>query len=315
MSIKPTGRVPRTLLTLAVVIALGSTAQAKEGGDQYPNGAENWMAGAVPPPGDYFINYTGYYSGDLRDGSGDEVDDASVSAWFDALRYVKVTDHKFLGGNWGWHVVLPVVHQRIELGGGSDTVTGIGDVTFDPLIFSWHSKNWHWATGLEINIPVGTYHAGEPRRSIGANYWSFEPLFAATYLSDTGWEVSAKFMYNMKTTNTGFRPAPGAPKMDYRSGDEFHMDYLVGKHVGQWAYGISGYYLQQTTDDKLDGQAISSAAGPWSEGRRGRVFAFGPSVSYASKNGMQFVAQWQHETMVENRFGGDKFWLKFILPL
>lgn len=45
-------------------LAIGS-AHAKEGSDQYPNGAETWLAGALPPPGNYFLNYFGYYSGDL----------------------------------------------------------------------------------------------------------------------------------------------------------------------------------------------------------------------------------------------------------
>ena len=31
-------------------LAIGSV-QAKEGGDQYPIGAETWLAGALPPPG------------------------------------------------------------------------------------------------------------------------------------------------------------------------------------------------------------------------------------------------------------------------
>jgi hypothetical protein len=47
---------------------------------------------------------------------------------------------------------------------------------------SWHSKNWHWAIGLDINLPVGAYKSGEPRQSIGANYWSLEPLFAFSYM-------------------------------------------------------------------------------------------------------------------------------------
>ena len=36
-----------TALALAT-LAIGSV-QAKEGGDQYPNGAETWLGGAVPP--------------------------------------------------------------------------------------------------------------------------------------------------------------------------------------------------------------------------------------------------------------------------
>jgi hypothetical protein len=30
---------------------------------------------------------------------------------------------------------------------------------------------------------------------------------------------------------------------------------------------------------------------------------------------MMFVAQWQYETLVENRFGGDKVWFKAIIPI
>ncbi|MFV0282399.1 MAG: transporter [Castellaniella sp.] len=304
-------------LIVALTLALGlcGLAQAKEGGDQYPNGAENWMAGAVPPPGSYFVNYAGYYSGKLRDGNGDRVPGASVDAWFDALRYINITPYKILGGNWGWHIIAPMVRQHIRMGGGSDTDFSLGDVTISPFILSWHSGNWHWVTALDIYVPVGDYHSGEPRRSIGANYWSFEPVFAATYLNQAGWEASAKFMYNFKTTNSSFSPFPGGPKMDYRSGDEFHMDFLAGKHIGPWAVGVSGYYVQQTTADKLDGETISSAMGPWSDGRKGRVLAFGPSVNYTTKSGLQFTAQWQHETLVKNRFGGDKFWLKLVMPL
>ena len=95
----------------------GRGLRQRGGGDQYPNGAENWLAGAIPPPGDYFINYFGYYSGDLVDGDGHKVKGGNdVSAWFDALRYVHVSDVKILGGNWGWHVIMPFVYQDLSLG-------------------------------------------------------------------------------------------------------------------------------------------------------------------------------------------------------
>ena len=34
------------------------------GGGAYPNGAEDFMSGAIPPPGFYFINYFLYYHAD-----------------------------------------------------------------------------------------------------------------------------------------------------------------------------------------------------------------------------------------------------------
>ena len=298
-------------------LAIGSV-QAKEGGDQYPNGAETWLAGALPPPGNYFLNYFGYYSGDLVDGSGKKVPGAGVDAWFNAFRFVQITEHKILGGNWGWHVIVPVVHQDVNLGFGGKSKVGLGDITVNPFVLSWHTKNWHWAAALDINLPVGAYKSGDPRTSIGANYWSVEPIFAFTYLGDTGWEVSAKFMYNIKSKNKDFRQplAFSDPKATYESGDEFHMDYLVGKRFGPWAVGLSGYYLKQTTNDKVNGQTIGvGPGGIWSEGRKGEVFAIGPTVSYTTKGGVHFTGQWNRETSAENRFEGDKFILKLIMPL
>ena len=298
-------------------LAIGSV-QAKEGGDQYPNGAETWLAGALPPPGNYFLNYFGYYSGDLVDGGGKKVPGAGVDAWFNAFRFVQITEHKILGGNWGWHVIVPVVHQDVNLGFGGKSKVGLGDITVNPFVLSWHTKNWHWAAALDINLPVGAYKSGDPRTSIGANYWSVEPIFAFTYLGDTGWEVSAKFMYNIKSKNKDFRQplAFSDPKATYESGDEFHMDYLVGKRFGPWAVGLSGYYLKQTTNDKVNGQTIGvGPGGIWSEGRKGEVFAIGPTVSYTTKGGVHFTGQWNRETSAENRFEGDKFILKLIMPL
>lgn len=301
-------------LALALSGLVATSALAKEGGDQYPNGGENWLAGAVPPPGTYFLNYFGNYSGKLRDGDGDKVPDASVNAWFDALRFIKITDTQILGGNYGMHVIVPVVHQSLKLG-NRETVTGLGDIVFSPIVLSWHSGNWHWVAALDFYAPTGKYKSGDPRKSIGANYWSVEPVFGATWLSPEGWEVSAKFMYNIKATNKDFRPAPGAPKMDYESGDDFHVDFLVGKRFGPWGVGLSGYYLNQTTSDKLEGSSISSALGPWSTGRKGKVFAIGPSVIYTTATGTMFIGQWQHESNVKNRFSGDKLWFKLVTPL
>ena len=303
---------------LASAVALATltigNVQAKEGGDQYPNGAETWLGGAVPPPGNYFINYFGYYSGDLVDGGGKKVSGAGVDAWFNAFRFVQTTEHKILGGNWGWHVIVPLVHQDVALGAGSKSKFGLGDVTVNPFIVSWHAKNWHWAIGLDVNLPVGAYKSGEPRQSIGANYWSVEPLFAFSYMGDTGWEVSSKIMYNIKGKNKDYVGPFSPTEGTYESGDEFHMDYLVGKRFGPWGVGLSGYYLKQTNNDKVNGQTIG-ATPFWSEGRKGEVFAIGPTVSYTTKGGVHFTGQWNRETSAENRFEGDKFILKLIMPL
>jgi hypothetical protein len=107
-------------------------------------------------------------------------------------------------------------------------------------------------------------------------------------------------MYNIKTKNN---------HTNYQSGDEFHMDFLVGKNIGKFNVGVSGYYLKQLTDDKQAGVKVGT------DGNRGQVLAFGPSVKYEIQGGTFLIGQWQNETNVKNRFGGSKVWLKLITPL
>ena len=287
-------------LFAALALLASQTALAKEGPDQYPNGAENFMAGALPPPGHYLINYLGYYSGKYRDNNGDKVPGLEVSATFNALRYIYVSDHLLLGGNWAMHAIVPVVYQKLDTpipGIGNGSVFGLGDITLNPLIIGWHfPPDWHLVFGLDINLPTGRYDQNDPTESISANYYSFEPALAFTYLNQSGFEASAKLMYNIKTENND---------TDYQSGDEFHVDYLIGQHFDPWTVGLGGYYLKQTNDDKLNGQKV----GP--NGNRGQVFAFGPAVKY-DYQGMSFIGTWDHETNAENRFEGNKFFFKFI---
>jgi len=298
----------RCTFIIGLALLVIPVVYAKEGGDQYPNGAENWFAGAIPPPGLYYVNYFGYYTGQLKNASGDKVvlngATPSVDATFDAFRFVEVTHFKIFGADYAVHTIVPVVYQSMNLNGRNST-TGVGDITIDPFILGWHRAQWHAVTGFDINLPTGTYNQNDPRVSVGAHYYSFEPVAAFSYMPKTGWEASTKLMYNIKTTNQA---------TNYHSGQEFHMDYLVGKHLGSWMLGGTGYALKQLTDDRVNGVTMPLEPGLWDAGRRGQVLAVGPSAGYTNKRHMTFMTQWQHETLVRNRFGGDKVWFKMIIP-
>jgi len=297
----------RLFLVLVLGLSLVPAVLAKEGGDQYPNGSENWFVGATPPPGFSFINYFGYYSGQLKDGSGNKVvlngATPKVDATFDAIRVIAMTKYKIFGADYGVHVIVPLVEQSMNVGGRANMLS-LGDITIDPLILGWHRPQWHVDTGVDINIPTGHFNQNDPRVSVGANYYSFEPLMALSLLPKSGWEASTKLMYNVKTTNQ---------TTNYHSGQEFHADYLLGKHIRGLMVGASGYFLEQTTDDTKLGQTV--AASPISTvGDRGQVVAVGPSLGYTNKRHMSFILQWQHETEVQNRFGGEKLWFKIMIP-
>jgi hypothetical protein len=294
------------LFTLAL---LAAPAYANEGNDQYPNGAENWFAGAAPPPGSYYINYFGFYSGKLKDGSGQNADfngaTPTVDATFDAFRFVYVTHRKLFGADYAVHTIVPVVYQSVDMDGNASK-TSVGDIFVNPMILGWHHPRWHAVASMDIILPTGYYDQNDARVSVGANYLSFDPLVAFSVMPKSGWEGSVKLMYNMKTTN---------PATDYHSGQDFHSDYAFGKRIGTWFVGATGYALKQATDDTVNGQIVASSAGLWDTGRKGQVVAVGPSAGCTNSKHIIFMVNWQHETLVRNRFGGDKVWFKMILPL
>jgi hypothetical protein len=283
---------------------------ATEGKDQYPNGAESWGAGMLPPPSTLaYLNYFQVYCADLKNGSGNTVSiggkTASVCAEANAFRPVFMSKLRLFGGNVGWYVVIPVVHQSMTLG-NKYANGGIGDITVQPFFLAWHfpKKSLHIAAVTDFNLPTGNFNASDPA-SIGNGYVDVEPAVAITYLPRSGWEVSTKMHYDIPMKNTS---------TDYKSGQNFHFDYLVGKHIKHWGVGAGGYFLKQTTDDLQHGQVVAAAPGMWDTGRRGQVFAAGPNITYNTSRGFSFIASYSREMAVQNRFGGNKLTVRIVIP-
>jgi hypothetical protein len=283
------------------LIAVGTNAFATEGGGgAYPNGAENFMSGALPPAGTYFLDYLTYYSANKyvdKDGNS-VVPDFKVHAVANGFRFLHMTNQQVLGGNWGMHVFICLAKADVSMAGKSQHKEGLADIVIDPFVFAWHTKNFHYAVALETFVPTGKYDKND-MANLGRNYWTFEPIFAGTYLSDGGFETSMKFHYDLNTKNHD---------TDYLSGQEFHIDYTVAQKIKDFSLGLGGYYYQQVTDDKQNGAKVGS------DGNKGRVFAIGPQLKYDYKN-MMFMLTYATETSAKNRPDGNKLWFKFFVPL
>jgi len=288
------------MLFFGILIFSALCFATENGGGAYPNGAEDFMSGAVPPPGFYYINYTvGYFSDVFADSKGkDSVPNFKLTVFGNVSRLLYVSDKKILGGNWGMHILIPVMSVDVRTPAGKDSKFGLGDIFVDPCIISWHSKNIHSAAGIEFIIPTGAYDKDDIAK-IGRNYWTIEPVFAVSFISDNGWEISGKFMYDINFENDA---------TDYKSGQEFHCDYTVGKRINEkWTAGIGGYWYTQITDDKQNGVKVG-------DGNKGKVFAIGPQIKFDDRK-MSFILKYQREMSTENKPEGSKVWLKFVVPL
>lgn len=283
------------LLFSSLLLSANPVFATEGGGGAYPNGAEDFMSGAVPPPGTYLINYFDYYSADkLADNSGNKlVPGFKLNVIADVVRLIHVTDKQLFGGFWAMHLFLPIVNVDVTVPGATKNKTGLGDIIIDPFILAWHGKNWHAATGLDIYIPTGSYDKKD-LANVGRNYWTFEPIVAGTYVTDSGYEVSAKFMYDINTKNSD---------TDYLSGHEFHVDYALGQKIGNLTFGGAGYYYQQVTDDESKGVTVPD--------NKASVVSLGPVFKYDYKN-MSFSLKYLFETAACNRPQGDNLWFKFV---
>lgn len=291
----------KTLSHLVITAAFfASAAGATElGGSSYPMGAENYLSGAMPPPGFYTLAFMNHYSADkLKDANGNTVPvNFKVNATAISPRFVWVTNNTLLGGQVAHAVIVPLVNLDVSVGGASQSKTGLGDIAITALALGYHhSPNLHSVAALDIIAPTGSYNRAD-LANIGRNYWAIQPVYTASYINPTGWNWDVKFMYdfNLKNHDT-----------DYKSGQEFHFDYALGYSLGNnWVAGVGGYAYKQTTGDKQAGVDI---------GNKGRAFAIGPSIKYDNGKGFFITAKYQKESSVRNRAEGEAFWIKASVP-
>ena len=286
----------------AGLLAVASAAHATEGGGStYAHGVENFMSGAVPPPGFYGLVYANHYSADrFNDANGNRVPIPGFKVRATAIvpRLVWVTGVKVLGGELVGHGLVPLVNMKVSALGASQTKSGLGDMTVGVGIGYHHSPNFHSAVGLDLILPTGRYDRDD-MANIGRNYSSIEPLYALTYVDPKGFngDMRIGFLINQRNKDT-----------DYRSGHEFHVDYAAGWGLGSgWTVGVGGYYRQQTIRDKQAGVKLADS--------KSRGLAIGPNIKYDSGKGWFVTAKWQFETNVKNGPEGNALWVKAVFPL
>lgn len=311
------------LLCLTTLCLLWTGHAMAGGGQSYPNGAEAFMAGAVPPPGNYFLDYAYYYSADtMKDDNGDAIgafDDVSILA--NVFRYLWVSDTEILGANLAMHAFLPILDVDLSfnapVGPGaknSYSDTSVPYVIVNPFILAWHlmeGKLHIVATPADIYIPTGQDDGN--LATVGKNFWTFEPIVGITYLAG-GWELSGKFMYDFNTSQDDYATIYGV-EVDRDPGQEFHFDYSASYAIQpNLRIGVNGYFYTQVTDDeyKLDNTipAPVQALLREDEGKHSQVFAVGPGIWYNHKN-MFFSLRNQWEMAAKNKSEGYNVWAKF----
>ncbi|WP_020656198.1 SphA family protein [Massilia niastensis] len=290
-------------IAVACAMLLPAPLLATEGGGStYPHGAENFVSGAMPPPGFYTLAYgTRYRATALRDNDGRDIAAAmgGFRAEINAVvpRFIWVTPKQLLGGQLAFHAMLPLLDADVRIGPTRQKDSGIGDLNL-AIALGYHvSPAFHYVLALEVNAPTGSYDR-ERIANLGRNHWNIEPVLALTYTQAKGINADLKIMadYNFRNQDT-----------NYRSGQELHADYALGWGFGNgWVVGVGGYLYHQLTDDRVGGVTLP--------GHKGRAATLGPSIKYQGKDGWFLTAKFERQYGVRNRPDGSAFWIKTILP-
>ncbi|MBT2339926.1 MULTISPECIES: SphA family protein [Pseudomonas] len=268
------------------MIGLCAAVQATENGAPTTAvGVYDFGAGMMPPatPFGTVGLRTAFYSANVqKDRHGNALDNRfSLDVLSIGVAYMRMTDYTVLGAKYGFGAVVPFFQMdasvRVQTPVGPLDLEAdpfrLADIQVLPVILQWTlSPNLFVNAQFQVQAPTGDYDKNR-LISPGLNHWTFSPILNATYISDSGFEVSSSFEADINTRNEA---------TDYKSGVEYRHEFAVGQHVGPWTVGMGGYYYRQFTDD--DAPGLES-------GNRARVMAVGPAVNYF-KPGMPPV--WLH---------------------
>lgn len=306
-------RIGVDVLRLVASIGIGALvavpAWASENETQhYPVGINTVATGILPPPG--MVQYLDYFQ--IADLSGDRGSDGEVTnpnkkltAITNAPRVLYSWKGVSIAGlHWTTGVVLPLVHLDLKVAPGlQGRDFSLADVDIQNYLSGHNATHTlFYSVGFDATLPTGHYDTDQ-LVSTGTNYYTFAPSVNATWIPNARVELTGTVNAEFNTTN---------PATHYLSGNDIDLDYGITyrplAHSNRFGVSLQGYFFQQLGDDKIAGIKVGS------DGNKGREFGIGPQLRYDIAFG-GFIMKYQRLYAVENRTGGNRFWLELAIPL
>lgn len=309
----PARAVRRRFLGLLLSAALAALPLASADGAE--SGASNYFPGAfgafapgmAPSPGPLFTSMTLFLDAEVDKAAlqGRLAAGIETFAAVETLVGLYAFDREILGARPGVGLFLPLAYVEFEGGVEGNGFPGlsseihdkrfaVGDLSAMPLTLWWEIE----PVGLHLNlyelivIPSGQYDTDD-LINVGRNYWGFDTVLAATWLSEkTGTEISAVQGITVNTENE---------QTDYRTGSEYHLDAMVNQYLApQVAIGFHLYTYQQVTKD--------AGTPPSLGGFKGQSVGIGPQVLWRPRflnDKVTLMGTWLTDLEAKNRLEAD----------
>lgn len=280
-------------------------AQASEGAGSYyfAGGFGSFMVAVPPDPGFSVASQTLIFGGNADRAvlNGRATVGLNAFALFNFVAGSYAFEQPVLGGRLQVGAAVPIAYSTATLsmqirdfgtfsGGASDT--NIGDSILTPFALYWNFGEFNAKLAQLVVAPTGHY---DPLATInvGRNYWAFDTQVGLTWFHKaTGTEVSVLPGLMINTMN---------PSTAYRTGTEFHLDFMLNQFVAPTvAIGFQGYWYKQIEGDSGAGAKL----GPF----MGESVGIGPAVMWMPeqlKGRYVIIAKWLHDLSDSNRLHGD----------
>lgn len=285
------------IMAIVAVFALSGAHQvsAAEGGADYylPGVYGNFGMADLPGPGNYFLNYTIYQSGNIDKATknGTEHVDMDTKIAATVFAPVKLFDYELLGGHPLIGIGVPLMGYELEASPDTNaTQWGMADISLVAGL-SWKLDNWTIFAYELVNVPVGEYDV-DKTVSLGFNYWAFDTNVSLTY----DWPHLPVKLNN----NLGYLFSTKNDDTHYQTGDSVHLDTTVEYDMTEkWQLGMSAYYYKQIEGDSGSGATLG--------GFKGEAFGYGPSIEYVFSMKPLAVLQfiYLHDESTTNRLKDD----------
>lgn len=273
------------LLLAGGLFALAMQVQAQVG-SHYPVGAEGIKGASLPPSGVYLRDYNFFYTADTFHGGPPGF---NVSAYVQAPRLIWMTDWKILGANYGMDIIVPLAYKHVELQTPgrkySESCFGLGDIQVEPILLSWHKKQFDFSFGYAVWMPTGEFDAQHPEKA-GNGFWTHMLTLGGVWYPDAEktWAISLLNRYEINHEQEQTHITPG---------NMWTLEWGLSKTVCKGVdVGVIGYYQQLVTKD----------CGAGASGNLSHVVGVGPEISaFCSKLGLFTSLRYVYEADAQDR--------------
>jgi hypothetical protein len=284
------------LLVTALLLAIPSTVLAQQNG-HYLQGITGLDDGTTPPPGFYF-SYVPYLdlSQSLKGPNGKTIVPLDLNVVIHNAIFQMTLPEKFLGGTYGFEVLVPIVNTRLagDVFTPSAQNAGISDIYVAPIVLGWQRGRANFLLNYGFYAPTGSYNPASAFNP-GLGFWEQQVQGGVSYSFDQKklWNASLLSTWELNQTKQS---------EDLKPGPMATVEYSLGRRLFHYSVnvGVAGFAYQKLSPDS------GTAVNPLVRGNLDRAFGLGPEFKYTDvKHHFAFDLRYEPEFAVQSRTSGN----------